>query len=234
MKQGKIVSHFYFAQYYTNRIIYDYRLKYRYMKKVLKTLFLSIILVLFVNNAVFAETIYTEGALNYVIRDGSIIIINYFGNESKVVVPDHIGGYIVTGIANNALTKECIEKVVLPETITSIEEGAIIEHTPVAVQDSYGNTITEDIENLAVDEDFFISSEEYDELQGLEYEDSEIFEDEDTTEVEEKKDEEFEEIYSSKVSSTVKKDDVPLAIIMVCATIAACVILFIKKKNSNK
>lgn len=210
------------------------------MKKVLKTLFLSIILVLFVNNAVFAETIYTEGALNYVIRDGSIIIINYFGNESKVTVPDHIGGYIVTGIASNALTKECIKKVVLPETIISIEEGAIIEHTPVAVQDSYGNAITEDIENLAVEEDFFISSEEYDELQDLEYEDSDIFEDEektedeDTTEVEEKKDEEFEEIYSSKVSSTVKKDDVPLVIIMVCATVAACVILFIKKKNSNK
>lgn len=207
------------------------------MNKSIKTVLLTLILLLSINNGILAETIYTEGAINYVIRDGSIVIINYFGNESKVNIPDHIGGYIVTGIASNALTKECIEEVVLPETVVAIEEGAIIEHVPTNVVDSYGNTITEDIENIKVDEEFYISSEEYDELESVEYinvNGEDVFEENETVEEtqEEEEPEDFEEVYSAKVSTTVEENNYTLVI--VCVVAVVCVILFVTLKKRKK
>lgn len=208
--------------------------------KLLKSLVLIPLLLVLISTNVFAETIYTEGALNYVIRDGSIVIINYFGDSANVKVPDHIGGYIVTGIASNALTKECIEKVELPETITNIEEGAIIEHSKVAVVDSYGNTVTEEIEDITVDEDFYVSSEEYDELEELEFVDvdgEDVFEENDSKE-ENKEDttEEFEEIYSAKVSEEVSNNNNNTYILIVIGIIVVFGVVFYiyKRKTNNK
>lgn len=199
--------------------------------KILKSLVLIPLLLALISTNIFAETIYTEGALNYVIRDGSIVIINYFGSGSKVVVPDHIGGYVVTGIASNALTKECIEKVVIPETVTAIEEGAIIEHTPVAVVDSYGNNVKDSIEDITVDEEFFIDSDEYDELQELEFSDtgdSDVFDEE--KEDDKQEDEPFEEIYSAKVS----KEEKNYTLYIIIGVVVAVGIVFIIYKRKNK
>lgn len=213
------------------------------MKKSIKTLLLTLILLLSINNSVFAETIYTEGALNYVIRDGSIIVVNYFGSSPKVVVPDTIGGYVVTGIAKNALTSEAIEEVVLPETITEIAEGAIITHdhsskkeddTPkVVVVDSYNNVIKESIEEMTVDEDYFLSSEEYDEYQELvenKENTSNVFEEEIEDDKQEE-DEVFEEIYSVKVSETKKTNYTPYVIVGVVIIIVGIVFIVYKRKN---
>lgn len=209
------------------------------MNKLMKTVLLTLTLLLSINNIVFAETIYTEGALNYVIRDGSIVVVGYFGTDKEVAVPDQIGGYLVTGVASGALTKDCIEKVILPETITAVEEGAIIEHAKVDVEDSYGNTIKEnDISDIKVEDDFFIESEEYDILQELDISDDDVFtgetEQEETSKevntIEEQED--FEEVYSAKVSTTVEENNYTL--IIVCVVAVVCVILFVTLKKRKK
>lgn len=202
---------------------------------MIKIILLVITVLLSSNDSVFAETIYTEGALNYVIRDGSIVIVGYFGVDKEVVVPDHIGTYVVTGIASKALVKDCIEKVILPETVISVEEGAIKEHTVAVVEDSYGNTISEDISDIKVEEDFFIDSEEYDELTDIEYEDVDVFDEEgvstnDETDKDEQNIEDTEEIYSSKVSN-IKESNNMFPIVVGIVVIASVIVFIVKKKN---
>lgn len=191
---------------------------------------------LFTSN-VCAETIYTERAFNYVIRDGSIVIIGYFGTEDTVTVPDHIGTYNVTGIASGALTKECIQKVILPETVSVIEEGAIIEHVPTVVEDSHGETVKKDIEDKKVEDGFFIESQEYDEISSLvENQDYDIFDEK--TEDAEVNEEPFEEIYSSKETIVTNEKDRIINILpwLIIVTVLGFVgsIIYKKKNAKNK
>ena len=222
-------------QQYIVVTLYDDICKNLSMKKMIKIILLVITVLLSSNDSVFAETIYTEGALNYVIRDGSIVIVGYFGVDKEVVVPDHIGTYVVTGIASKALVKDCIEKVILPETVISVEEGAIKEHTVAVVEDSYGNTISEDISDIKVEEDFFIDSEEYDKLSDLENTDDDVFVDEDEEVKEEEEiesNDEFEEIYSAKTSAETKNTNYyPIIICGVAIVVGVC--LIVRKKIND-
>lgn len=94
------------------------------MKKLIPVL-LSLLMALAVAVPAFADTVYTEGALNYTIADESITITGYFGKDAEVTVPASIAGTPVNTIAAGAFAhNESVKKVNLPDTITSVEEGA--------------------------------------------------------------------------------------------------------------
>lgn len=94
------------------------------MKKLIPVL-LSLFMALSVAVPAFADTIYTEGALNYTIADESITITDYFGKDAEVTVPASIAGTPVNTIAAGAFAhNDSVKKVNLPDTITSVEEGA--------------------------------------------------------------------------------------------------------------
>ena len=59
-----------------------------------------------------------------VIRDGTISIDKYIGNAAEVVIPDTIDGIPVTLIEISAFSGTPIKKVVIPETVTTIDSSA--------------------------------------------------------------------------------------------------------------
>lgn len=78
-----------------------------------------------------ADTVYTEGALKYTIKNDSITIVGYFGKDKTVTVPNQIAGIPVNTIAKGAFDGTAATEVKLPDTITSIQEGAIGSNTTV-------------------------------------------------------------------------------------------------------
>jgi len=79
-------------------------------------------------SAVLEEgVIYSQGYLLYQLSDGGIVIVGYVGDdEEEVVVPNFLAGYPVSVIAAGAFEDaEYLKVIYLPDTIMSIEEGAI-------------------------------------------------------------------------------------------------------------
>lgn len=93
------------------------------MKK-LTAILSALMLILSVTPAAFA-TVYSEGYFKYTIADESITITEYFGKEETVTVPAMIAGIPVNAIASGAFSGSGIRELNLPDTITSIESGAI-------------------------------------------------------------------------------------------------------------
>lgn len=74
----------------------------------------------------YADTVYTEGYLKYVLEDEAISICGYFGSETEVTLPSSIAGYPVSKIAKGAFSEsKTVKKIILPDTIMTIEEGAV-------------------------------------------------------------------------------------------------------------
>lgn len=94
------------------------------MKKLIPVL-LAFVMMLTMTGTALAATVYTEGALNYTIADESITITGYFGKDAEVTIPASIAGIPVNTIAKGAFTdNSSVRKVNLPDTITTVEEGA--------------------------------------------------------------------------------------------------------------
>lgn len=93
------------------------------MKKLISVV-TAIALILAITPTAFAA-VYTEGYFHYTIADESITITGYFGDEETVTVPAMIAGIPVNTIASGAFTGSGIKTINLPDTITSIESGAI-------------------------------------------------------------------------------------------------------------
>lgn len=94
------------------------------MKKLIPLL-LALVMALSLTAVASASTVYTEGALYYTIADESITITGYFGRDETVTVPASIAGIPVNTIAKGAFTGSSAVRVVdLPDTITTVEEGA--------------------------------------------------------------------------------------------------------------
>lgn len=94
------------------------------MKKLIPLL-LALVMALSLTAVASASTVYTEGALYYTIADESITITGYFGRDEVVTVPAGIAGIPVNTIAKGAFTGNSAVRVVdLPDTITTVEEGA--------------------------------------------------------------------------------------------------------------
>ena len=58
-------------------------------------------------------------------EDGSINIISYHGKDKNVIIPEEIWGRQVTGIAQNAFSKNDLESITIYENITEIGEDII-------------------------------------------------------------------------------------------------------------
>lgn len=108
------------------------------MKKLIPAL-LALLMALAVVVPAFADTVYTEGALNYTIADESITITGYFGKDAEVTVPASIAGTPVNTIAAGAFAhNDSVKKVNLPDTITTVEEGAFAAGITVNYQSNVG------------------------------------------------------------------------------------------------
>lgn len=69
--------------------------------------------------------IYTDNYLQYTIENGSITIVNYYGEDAEVTVPASIGAYPVNTIAAGAFADcENVTKINLPDCIMTVEQGA--------------------------------------------------------------------------------------------------------------
>ena len=96
------------------------------MKKLLAVM-LAVFLLAAIAPAAFADdTVYTEGTLHYTISNDSVTIVDCFGKDAEVTVPAMIAGYPVNTIASGAFAEnEYVQTLYLPDTITTIEPGAI-------------------------------------------------------------------------------------------------------------
>ena len=106
------------------------------MKRLKNILTAIICISLLFSNVVFADdTVYTDGALLYVIEDdGNITIVEYFGREDTVEVPMAIGEHFVTSIGPKAFADSDVKSVDLPDTITSIASNAFDDISSVSIK----------------------------------------------------------------------------------------------------
>lgn len=95
-----------------------------------KHLIILIVLVMLLMSS-FTVSAYTEGYFNYEVKDGSVIITEYFGKSKEVTVPAMIAGNPVNTIAEGAFQGTDVEKLLLPDTIMEIEEDAIPSNVEV-------------------------------------------------------------------------------------------------------
>lgn len=72
-----------------------------------------------------AEQIYVHNYFQYTVTDSSVTIVNYYGSDSEVTVPNMIAGNPVNTIASGAFaSNDSVTKINLPDTIMTVEEGA--------------------------------------------------------------------------------------------------------------
>ena len=125
------------------------------MKKIIRIIIIAILATTFSINTVFADdTVYTDGDFNYVLNDdGSIKIINYFGDDKEAEIPRAIGVYkvgdqyvprYVTIIAATTFESIQPENLIIPDTVVYIEQGAISENIDVQYTDEQGQIVEEE------------------------------------------------------------------------------------------
>lgn len=112
--------------------------------KFVKSLILSLLLICISTITVFAEDIYGHGYFEYKLNDGGIEIVNYLGNEEEIYVPYDIASYPVYKISKGAFINcEATKTIYLPDTVTSIEEGAFREDIKL----EFNYNVTDNSEN---------------------------------------------------------------------------------------
>jgi len=93
----------------------------------------------------------------YIIDNGRVFITGYTGTEIELVVPDEIGGYPVTAIADNALGSRANLTIVhLPLTITRDTAKIFGNHNPALrvcseTNDSYTSSLAPYISYITAD-----------------------------------------------------------------------------------
>lgn len=78
--------------------------------------------------------IYVYINFEYTIVNNYIIILNYFGEDSYVVVPEKIDGYEVKGIGDDAFTGTLAEEVEIPDCVTQFGSNAFGEESGQDIQ----------------------------------------------------------------------------------------------------
>ena len=105
------------------------------MKKLLISIAIIPIICLSLCNNILAETVYTEGTLNYVIRNGTIVITKYFGRESSVTVPSSINNLPVIEIASGAFVDTNAKDVIIPDTVINIAADSMDSNVKYEIVD---------------------------------------------------------------------------------------------------
>lgn len=93
------------------------------IKLILVALCLSLVSLLNIS-VVMAEENASEDFEYKILPDGTISITEYAGEEANVVVPETIDGYVVSTIGRAFSHIDTIKSIVLPDTVTVIEEDA--------------------------------------------------------------------------------------------------------------
>ena len=97
------------------------------IKKLFCLIAVVLVLTVLCIRAVAADT-FISGYFRYTVDDSSVTITLYTGTSAEVTVPSMISGNPVNTIASGAFASNKNVKVVhLPDTITSVEEGAFAE-----------------------------------------------------------------------------------------------------------
>ena len=78
--------------------------------------------------------IYVYINFEYTIVNNYIIILNYFGEDSYVVIPEEIDGYEVKGIGDDAFTDTLAEEVEIPDCVTQFGSNAFGEESGQDIQ----------------------------------------------------------------------------------------------------
>lgn len=100
------------------------------MKKTI--LIISVVCMFFcLSLTVTASQIYTEKTFEYTIEDESVTIVSYFGDDEEVTVPNMIAGFPVNTIASGAFANTALKNLYLPDSIMTVEPGAIRTGTSV-------------------------------------------------------------------------------------------------------
>lgn len=95
------------------------------MKKWIATYIVMLSMIMVMTVPALAKDVYTEGTLYYTVKDESITITGCFSHDETVTVPNVIAGVPVNTIAKNAFSGNAYVKTVnLPDTITTVEDGA--------------------------------------------------------------------------------------------------------------
>lgn len=97
------------------------------MKKVLSiALCITLLSVMLMSEVQVSEAAYTEGDYEYSVENGKATITKYTGSGGSVIIPEQLGGYPVTIIENGVFYAKAIQSLVIPESITSIEDGGLV------------------------------------------------------------------------------------------------------------
>lgn len=121
------------------------------MKRILYFILTFVFVLTAGTSRVEAAQTYTDGYLEYQVRNNAAIICGYFGKETEVTVPASIAGHPVSEIAAGAFADaDTVEKVNLPDTIMRIESGAFGRNQSVVYNsntDKPTSTIPDEIES---------------------------------------------------------------------------------------
>jgi hypothetical protein len=134
------------------------------MKRVSHKIFLPLLLIciclsaacLSAASVLADDTYYTEGFFKYSINGDSVSIHSYYGNESEVVIPDHIAALPVTEIEAEAFSgNTTVTKITIPCTVTSVGESAFSNMSALKTIVNQSETLNLEVpENIVIQEDY--------------------------------------------------------------------------------
>ncbi len=107
---------------------------------------------------------YTSGDYDYILlRDGTVRITNYRGEDSTLVIPHELGGNIVSSIGEQAFCYSYnLTDVTIPDSVTSIEDNAFLicdSLTSITIPDSVKEIGTNPFEECGLLTDILVSPE---------------------------------------------------------------------------
>ena len=123
-------------------------------KSIWAVLAAMLLMVLATNGVMADEDVFTSGDYQYrVLKDNTVEICKYSGQETLLEIPERIGNRIVSKIKYNAFYDcDTIEDVLIPDGIISIESNPFLHCDNLKnIEVSYGNTIYKDIDGVLFD-----------------------------------------------------------------------------------
>ncbi len=95
------------------------------------------------NTVTLTVSSQSEGGFAYAVVNGEAIVMGYSGADSQIAIPAALGGYPVTGVANNAFyNRSALTGVTFPEGVTYIGDYAFYKCTGLTGALTLPSTLT--------------------------------------------------------------------------------------------
>ena len=119
------------------------------MKKLLSLILIAILSLSSFISVCADDEIYTDGAFKYIVVDDEACIVEYFGEDSEIVIPAQVGGIPIRRIMNNAFAKaDQVTKISIPEGLLiedeTLDDVSIVEYV---VKSDMDGRIKEEVKN---------------------------------------------------------------------------------------